>query len=320
MRLLSRRQWEKVAQLIHDHHLAFIVEVLGRDAIAPEDYTRLKASGKIRSAKVMKVDAVTAAHVLGAIAKDTSSKHLETMTPKAFWAMAPSLLSELSPTERAAIEYTRDNVGQYIKGLGSKLDIATGHILIEADSTRRKKLLRITRKEVARGIAEKASVQEVARRLREATKDMQRNWTQIAATEMHTALEEGKAAAIMRTMSAGSDPLVFKRPQPDACPFCKLLYLKGGVPRVFHMSELIANGTNVGRKAKRPSTKGPSATEWRPVLGSMHPWCKCTLYHMPAGMKFDSRGRMVYVGVKKSQVCVESLDTALLGHECTSQG
>ena len=46
MRLLSRRQWEKVAQLIHDHHLAFIVEVLGRDAIAPEDYTRLKEIGR----------------------------------------------------------------------------------------------------------------------------------------------------------------------------------------------------------------------------------------------------------------------------------
>ena len=53
-------------------------------------------------------------------------------------------------------------------------------------------------------------------------------------------------------------------------------YLDGGLgsaPKVFRLDELKANGTNVGRKA----------AEYQPVVGPLHPWCRCTLERVPFG-------------------------------------
>lgn len=42
-------------------------------------------------------------------------------------------------------------------------------------------------------------------------------------------------------------------------------------PKVFKLSELISNGTNIGRKVN----------EWKPTVGSTHPWCRCLLRYLP---------------------------------------
>ena len=54
-------------------------------------------------------------------------------------------------------------------------------------------------------------------------------------------------------------------------------------PKVFKMSELIANGDNYGLKQ----------ADWKPVVGTIHPNCMCPLNVMPPGTKFDSQGNLV---------------------------
>ncbi len=57
------------------------------------------------------------------------------------------------------------------------------------------------------------------------------------------------------------------------CPDCRRLFLEDGAPRVFPLSELRANGTNVGVKR----------ANWKPVLGPVHPWC------LPEGQQVRTR-------------------------------
>ena len=45
------------------------------------------------------------------------------------------------------------------------------------------------------------------------------------------------------------------------------------------MSELIANGTNIGRKSK----------DWKPVLTNIHPFCRCLLRYVSDGYEWDDK-------------------------------
>jgi hypothetical protein len=312
-RLLTTRQREKIRQTIQDHHLAFLVTVCGPSAVSPEDYARLLADGKITETAPLIKDAVFAAHMLGVITSSMSSKEAEKLPAGTFWEILREQPRVMSTTEREAVQVARDRVGMYIKGLGDKLDAATGHIIVNADDDARRSKLHAVKESVASGVLSRESAKRVAQRIQDATDDLRRDWTKIAQTEMHNTAEEAKAVDFA---TLHGDPLVYKRVRPDACAFCVLLYMDGKRPRVFRLSALQANGTNVGRKANRPTLKGANATEYKAVLGSMHPWCQCTLHHLPEGMGFNSDGQLVYLGVRKSLSSVEELAQELLDHEC----
>lgn len=319
-RLTTARQKREIEKAIRDHHLAFAAEILGPEAISEEDYARLSASGKIRKSVLPKnADAATASVVLGKLSIEGDPEAVASMSPDNFWrSHLPA--SRLSEAEKEAAEIVRDNAGALVRSLGDRIDAKTRQVLLEADSKLRKTLTTSMRREVARGIIEHRSAEEVSKKLASIAKDASRDWLRVAATELHNAVEEGKATAIIKSLPEGSDPLVFKRPFGDACPYCKLLYLKsdGVTPRVFRMSDLASNGTNHLRKARRPTLRGENATEWLPVIGAMHPWCKCQLHAMPDGFVFDKKGKLSFVGVRKSDQLleIESVNSELLRHRC----
>lgn len=343
-RILSSMQRQQVRRAIRDGHLAFLGEMFGPTAIDREDYERLRASGKIRAEKLLPQDAAFAAHSLGSIVghEQLSNMVAETQrqdiaevhglpagaaartfdvdkpsltSPEEFWRRVRDDPQVVTEAEREAVEILRERIGQNVRGLGEKLDASTGQILTDTDDKLRRRRLATLQRETARGIEERAAASDVAARVRESAKGLRKDWFRTVHTEMHNATEEAKAI-VLAHRSRDRDPRVFKLPRVDACAFCKLLYLKkdGVTPRVFRLSELLANGTNVGRRAGRPSLTGKTRTEWKPVVGVVHPLCKCSLQPMPDGHTFDTKGKLVR-SVRKS-VEDEPLDHDLVDHEC----
>lgn len=131
---------------------------------------------------------------------------------------------------------------------------------------------------------------KVIQMLREKTGDMNRDWNRVVHTELWDAKLQGEAEAILDNKSPlslqGAETLVYKKPAPTACPKCKQLYLEsdGVTPRVFKISELMANGNNYNKKQ----------ADWKPTLGTLHPSCMCTLNVKPPDTEFDSQGNLVY--------------------------
>jgi hypothetical protein len=102
-----------------------------------------------------------------------------------------------------------------------------------------------------------------------------RDLGRIADFVLHTAFDEGRSMNMMR--EGGDQALVYKDVYAGACHHCTRLLLTGGVgsePKLFTLAELKANGTNVGKKVGN----------WLPVIGPVHPWCRCTLQRPPFGM------------------------------------
>lgn len=121
----------------------------------------------------------------------------------------------------------------------------------------------------------KKAVDFVEERVEKALATAEREWQVNVDVAIHDAMEEGKAQHIVKSRPG---VLVYKKIQPDCCRFCRLLYTTDGkTPRLFTVDELVSNGSNVGRRAGRPILKGEGATEWLPVLGVVHPGCRCSL-------------------------------------------
>lgn len=112
--------------------------------------------------------------------------------------------------------------------------------------------------------------------------DKARDLGRVAYTELTDAQKQGQAHRLLE--DGNVDKLVYKMPMPTACAQCKHLYLMpdGNTPRLFKLSELISNGTNIGRKPHpikggkvKPGDREDGQETLKAVAGLMHPWCAC---------------------------------------------
>jgi hypothetical protein len=76
--------------------------------------------------------------------------------------------------------------------------------------------------------------------------------------------------------SSVSEVRVYKRVVNDGklCAWCSKFYTnKDGSPKVYKLTDLLANGSNDGR----------AKSDWKPVIGSTHARCRCQLHYLNAG-------------------------------------
>jgi hypothetical protein len=82
-------------------------------------------------------------------------------------------------------------------------------------------------------------------RLEDVTPQWQTEWTRTARTELAEAYNHG---AVQAVVEEGAETVV-RIPSVRACLSCRRLYLEAdGAPKILLLSELLANGTNEGRK------------------------------------------------------------------------
>jgi len=76
------------------------------------------------------------------------------------------------------------------------------------------------------------------------------------------------------------------------CPHCRRLHLEsdGVTPKIYRLSDVLANGTNVGKKAD----------DWQMVINVVHPNCRCQLVQLPKGYFFNKLGKLEFVGEKEA--------------------
>lgn len=311
---LSEKQRAKIRKLIADHHDAFKVEVLGSDSIPREQYERLVRQGiiKVKSVEHSQV-AIAAAHTLGKLAGQ-NDPNIARMKPDRFWRFIETAPPQFSQHDIDAMNAARSMVGRLITNLGVGLINEFENATHEEAAKLRHQALATVQHEIALGIARHSSKEHIERRLRSKLDESERNWALVVQTELHNAQEHGKALGMGR---GGRDPLVFKRPRPDACRFCKLLFLNGNRPRIFRLSDLVKNGTNYDRRAGRPTLRGVGATEWKATIGCVHPGCQCEMYELPEGMTLDKEGNMVVSMRKSIEPDVLTADLRkLIGHRC----
>ena len=303
---MNKRELEKQTQdLIRAHHDAFLVELLGIEGsgLLPDRIAELVEMGLItdKSADLLEETLTVtpillvsmAGHImdeypdsrdslrrLGAdqwipLVEEWESMQEEgdllDITSPAIVPPAPisGRVVKVKPPEwMSSVEgdahiraYTR--MGEYVRGLGDSISERIKEAPL-ADS--------VTKKDI----------QTVVGTLKEHKKQYINDLDLIAQTEMQGAHNEARALSAME-MAEGEEAYVARINNSDACATCKRLFREAnGDHKVFSVTELEANGVNVGK----------SRENWLPTLFPIHPNCRCDTIPVPVGFRVDSAGRL----------------------------
>jgi len=136
------------------------------------------------------------------------------------------------------------------------------------------------KEEIIEGIKTKRTVAKIASELHHKTGDWGRNFEHIVEYQNTTAMMQGRASMIEQTY--GEDAEVYKLVFASACNICLKLYTTEGYrsePIIFKLSELKANGSNIGRKSK----------DWKATIDSTHPYCRCLLRFKRKGYLWNEK-------------------------------
>lgn len=295
--LLTPEQLYAIQKIITEHHSAFMVNTIGPEVVPEEVLKILKEKGLIKDLPMRSIgEAYTYGQLLGTL----ETENIARMSYDQFKNHVRVNPVPLTEAERGAMAMAAQSAGQYCRGLGNKVDLATGSILIEADRKLRARMEADIRTETEANIAKRESIEQLKSDLGWATKDWARDLKRIAVTEKVTAMNQGMSDHFKKRY--GADSLVAKRAMPDACPHCQRLHNGPSGPRVFKLSTLEAHGTNVGRKAN----------DWQAVVGSTHPNCQCVLIRVPEGWGWDEFGDLVPGGKVDMYDSSEELELAML--------
>lgn len=277
--LITPQQLDAIRRIIGDYHAAFVVGGIDPEALSPAEVQRLMDAGVVsgdlafvfhpsgpheKPPEAMHAidDAWRYGYQLGMVDHPAQKRPIEGQSYQDWRRGAPQ--PELTQAEQASLQWARTKAAQHVQGLGNVVASDFSTIAIEADAQLRRQAEEIIREEVSENVQKREAWRQIVTALGDRTDDWARDLGRIAATEKHDAIQQGQARAMKRKRGRGSgDVRVSKQPNPDACKHCIRLYTDGGKPKIFWLSELEKNGTNVGRKA----------ADWLPVVGPVHPWC-----------------------------------------------
>lgn len=282
--IFTPEQINELLEIIEYHHILFSVKHFGKPILTDREQEIL-LKHKIDTGKLDTQNYSETAYKFGVIARaigDGKAKKLKYNDFKK-WIRSGGHIP-LTNQEQLVINSLKQKTYGHLKDLGQKIGSDVRNTLENENQKRRAQVEKLISKELIEGAENRKALKEIMSNLAKKTEDWGRDWGRIVETELHNAEEEGRAADIKKN-STREDPLVYKLPFPGACRHCIKAYLTNGLgsrPIVFKLSQLMSNGTNIGVNQK----------EWKPVLGSMHPFCRCPLEEVPEGFIWDENLRM----------------------------
>lgn len=276
VQLLNADQIASIKAIIQKRHTALILKVVGVEGLTPDERARLVAEGVDLNEFS---NTIKDAYLFGQL--QAKMEGLGDKTWEEVQAEFQKNPIPLSAAEQAAVQSAEIHAGAHIRHLGAKVEQQVSGLVFAEDARMRARILQDVQKEVAENIERRESIGKLKKELARIQPDWERDWNRVAITEKTNAMNRGTADAIR---TADPEAWVYKQPMPDACPHCIRLHIgPDGHPRIFRLSTLEANGTNVGKKTN----------EWNAVVGTTHPHCQCALIRVPEGWGFDDAGDLV---------------------------
>ena len=272
---MTKRQIKLLKQIISEHmNIIMQITAGGGDGKSPSP-EMLKKLGLPKDV----TDLITDSYKYGKMST-VAGKNLEKMPEKDAQKLINDL--KLTPAQRKSVEFAQVNAQTHLDSLQARITATTLSLAIQDQQN----MYRTIKQVIPTAMANGTPRYKVIQQLREMSKDWERDWHRVAHTEMWNAKCTGEVQAMLDgespLTSKGADTRVFKRPGPNACIMCKKLYLEKGTnkPKVFKLSELMANGTNYGLRQ----------SDWKPVVGTVHPNCMCPLSVLPDGYHLNDAG------------------------------
>lgn len=298
--IFTTEQISNILRTIQFQYISFISENIGVGILSEEERSLLKDFGiDVETiSKVHRWTPIDQSFHLGRLVQILGQKNISKLTYNDFLKyLQKGQFIPLSSFEKYALKYSKQKTYSYLKKLEvqSTSDVST--ILYDSERLTREKYEGIISRSVSRAIKERDSVTSIVSEIGTRTQDWQRNLLRIAETELQSCFQQGICQQILR--ESGPKATVFKEVYPGACKYCIKFYLTDGIgsqPREFKLSDLIANGSNIGRKQ----------ADWLPVVDATHPFCRCNLLKLEDNYEWDEEAEKYRLKKIESKIRVKS--------------
>lgn len=273
MAILTPEQIDALLRIIRDASTAVAICTSGYP-VSAEVRKRLEDAGLVPAKGQQSFDFVLQSFEYGQLLGQGAN--VESMDFEQLQAHIKANPVPLSDAEKNAVAIAKSRAGQFCVGLGNRYGGELGTEIVRHDAEYAKRVRAGIQTETADKLAKRATVGELRTKLGHMAQDWARDWDRIAITESQMAHQEGFLEATIDRH--GDDELIAKVPEPSACEHCVKHYTEDGKPKVRPASWWMAQG---------PSNAGRKAADWLPVMGAMHPNCRCQLVRVPEGWGFD---------------------------------
>lgn len=269
--MLSASQLHVLLDLISRQTALFSATTLGGNYLSDGEKQILKDNG-VDYTKLYdeSKDLVEMNFHLGLLSKILSEKQVQNITfDQLKDYVTSSAYIPLNAREKATINSIKIQSMSDIRSANERIFKDVNNVVSNQFGNARANQEEYLKDQIATGTGDRKSRKEIARQIGRLTGDWSRDFRKSVEYISHTALNEGRAAMVLRKHDGDNEKAkVWFRVQQSACEQCVKLYLTGGAgsePIVFTLKELESNGSNIGRKQK----------EWKSTLTSLHPHCRC---------------------------------------------
>lgn len=287
------QQIQDMLSILRRHELVFIATQVGPSYLTPQDKAILLAAGIDLNKFTDSNGIIQHAFQFGILATAIGSKRAKGMTYAQFQKfLASGGYVPLTSAQRYALAQMKTRAYNDITNLGNRMRNAVSNTVVNNNRKRAAMVKKMIRSKTLKAIELRQSARQLASELAEASQDWEVDWQRIASYLMHEAYNTGRAAAIEE--EAGPNAEVYFDVYPGACQRCRELYLTdpddpNSEPKIFNLSALRANGSNIGRKV----------AQWLPSIEPTHPYCRCTLEWKRPDRAWDPNVRAFTKVIKK---------------------
>lgn len=282
--ILNNNQISKLLQLINNQHISFIGKNIGIDYLSIQELDILRRSGiditQWNNGKTLTTSSYQWGMLSIAIGHERASKMNYNQFEK---FVASSNFLPLTKQQIYAKQLFERQLSLDVRNQSHKIQSQVNEIITQSAKSNLNNSLKFEqdlRELTSHAIIDKQSIIQLSSALKEKTKDWNRDMDRIADYAAHTAYDYGRATQLIEQY--GQDVEVYKQVYEGACKHCIKLYTTSGIgsePIVFKLTQLIDNGTNIGKKV----------IDWSPVVGATHPFCRCQISHKQKDWVFDKQ-------------------------------
>lgn len=282
--IFTPKQINQLLSII-EYHTNFVIGTqIGTDVLTFVDLENLKQFGIVPSEIDTKYTPYLQMFLLGRLSASLSNYQAAQITYLDFKKyLDRGQYIPLSQREKNELQALKTASYGHIKLFEQRMKNDIVQTISEEDNASRLEYERIFREELNRGVQDRKSIQTIVSDFGNRLGKWNYDWNRLVDTEMNNLFQRGRSQTIIDKY--GDEELVYKDVYPGACQDCIRLYLTNGIgsePIVFKLKDLIANGSNVGRKRK----------DWKATLDGIHPHCRCTLQNVPEGYEWDDEKKM----------------------------
>jgi hypothetical protein len=275
--IFTKEQIQEILNIVEYHHLFTIATGFGTSVLSDEDLNLLLSYG-------VKLDDITSdiplydrMYYFGrltGILRENQSKTIDYANFLKFVTTGQYI--SLTKQEQFQLDIAKRKTYTYLKGLKNKVKGEVEQTILSKMNYEH-----TIKESLITGVEKRKSISAIVSDIGHKLGTWKNDYGRIVETEMNNIFLEGRAMEYSRN---GEDPLVYKQVFELACRHCIEKYLSNGIgskPRVFKLSELIKNGTNIGKKVK----------DWVATLYGLHPFCRCLLRKIPRGYEWNEENQ-----------------------------